>query len=106
MDNRKLMMNVVDEVLEEMSDDFIIKDIILRNKAEVAEMLYTIEDEPRMIRIHEEALRREGREEGKAEERKEGFNKAVELLMEAGFSCEEAKRRAEQKYQESDTDPE
>ena len=63
----------------------------MTRKAEVTDVLYTIEDEPRMMAIHEETLRNEGYEKG----RKEGIKIAIKLLMEEGRSEEEAIRKIE-----------
>lgn len=92
--DNNVMTRIVDLVLEAMPDDFVIKEIITNHKAEVTDMLYTIEDEPRMMAIHEEALRNEGYEKA----RKEDLDAAIELLMEEGRSKEEAIRKVEKKY--------
>ena len=80
------MPGIVDSVLEIMPDDFVIKAIILKHKAEVVDMLYTIEDEPRMMKIHDETMRNEGRTEC--------LKNAINYYMKTGFSEEEATQLA------------
>ena len=84
------MPGIVDSVLEIMPDDFIIKTIILKHKAEVVDMLYTIEDEPRMMKIHDEAMKNEGRVEARAED----LNNAINYYMKTGLSEKEATQLA------------
>jgi len=96
--NNNMMTRIVDSVLEAMPDDFVIKEIITNHKAEVTDMLYTIEDEPRMMAIHEEALRNEGYEKGKKESRAEGLKTSIKLLLKAGFSIEEAEQMVKEEY--------
>ena len=93
IDNREAMRRAVDEALEKMPESFIIKKIILVHKAEVTDMLFTIEDEPRMMKIHEDTIRNETRAEDLAV--------AIQLLMEAGLSEEEATRRAEEAFSDN-----
>ena len=88
--NNNIMSGIVDSVLEIMSDDFIIKTIILKHKAEVVDMLYTIEDEPRMMKIHDEAMKNEGRVEARAED----LNNAINYYMKTGLSEKEATQLA------------
>ena len=96
-ENNGAMIKIVNEVLEIMPEDFVIRDIIRRHKAKAADMLDTIEDEPRMRKIHEEAIRNKGRREGRTEAIKE----TIELLTEAGLSEQEATIRAEEKFKTS-----
>ena len=96
-DNVRKMRSVVDEVLNIMPDSFIIKKIILIHKAEVANMLYTMEDEPRQMRLLEEEIRNEGR----AEARAEGIETTIKILLKTGLSHEEAKRMAEEGFKAS-----
>ena len=88
--NNNIMPGIVDSVLEIMPDDFIIKTIILKHKAEVVDMLYTIEDEPRMMKIHDEAMKNEGRVEARAED----LNNAINYYMKTGLSEKEATQLA------------
>ena len=57
-------------------------------------MLYSMEDEPRMIKLLFEEKKNEGREEARAEDMK----LTIELLMDAGLSEEEATRMAEEEF--------
>ena len=65
-------------------------------------MLYTMEDEPRMIKLLFEEKKNEGREEGlregRTEARAEDMKLTIELLMDTGLSEEEATMKAEEKY--------
>ena len=93
-ENNGAMIKIINEVLEIMPEEFVIRDIIRKHKAKVADMLDTIEDEPRMMKIHEEAIGNKGRREG----RTEAIKATIELLMEAGLSEHEATIRAEEKF--------
>ena len=84
-------------VKEEYSD--VIEEQQKQNK-ETKNSLYSIEDKPRMIALHEEALRNEGYEKGKTETRKEDLNTFIEVLMESGLTKEEAIRKVEEKFKE------
>ena len=97
------LARILDEVLDEMPDSFVIKDILMKNKAEVKDMLYSIEDEPRMMKIHEEEIRNEGiiigKKEGKKEGIKEGEQSYKEKLfakfLNEGYTKEEAEKLVE-----------
>jgi len=97
------LSRILDEVLDEMPDSFVIKDILMKNKAEVKDMLYSIEDEPRMMKIHEEEIRNEGiiigKKEGKKEGIKEGEQSYKEKLfakfLNEGYTKEEAEKLVE-----------
>ena len=82
------MSDVVDEVIEAMPDDFTIKEMILKHKAEVTDMLYTIEDEPRMMAIHDEAVANKALNKAKT--------KMIKILVGTGFSIEEATNKIEE----------
>ena len=104
-DHKEAMKRAVDEALEIMPEDYIIKNIVIRNKAEVVDMLYSMEDEPRMIRLLFEEKKNEGREEGlregRTEARAEYFKKTIRLLMKTGISEEEATKMTEEEYYKS-----
>ncbi|MBO7698782.1 MAG: hypothetical protein J6S38_07115 [Erysipelotrichaceae bacterium] len=119
-DHMDAMIKAFDKATDEMPDVFIIKEIILSHKAEVIDMLYTIEDEPRMMKIREKQLREEGRieghKEGKTEGLEEGTKKGyekgrketrtedakmmIDILLERGFSETEARQIVESKFNE------
>ncbi|MBO7698783.1 MAG: hypothetical protein J6S38_07120 [Erysipelotrichaceae bacterium] len=81
-------------------------------------MLYTIEDEPRMMKIREKQLREEGRieghkegrieghkegkteglEEGRKEARTEDAKMMIDILLERGFSEAEARAIVEKEF--------
>ena len=88
------MPGIVDSVLEIMPDDFVIKAIILKHKAEVVDMLYTIEDEPRMMKIHDKAMINEGIAIGCEKTRAEDLKNAINYYMKTGLSEEEATQLA------------
>ena len=86
IDNREAMRRAVDEALEKMPESFIIKKIILVHKAEVTDMLFTIEDEPRAMKVYEEEIRKETRAED--------LKNAINYYMKTGLSEEEATQLA------------
>ena len=57
-------------------------------------MLYTIEDEPRMMKIREKQLREEGRKEARTEDAK----MMIDILLERGFSEAEARAIVEKEF--------
>ena len=84
--DNNVMARIVDSVLEVMPEDFVIKEIIITHKAEVTDMLYTIEDEPRMMAIHEKAIRNEAIEKARVEYKK----RMAQALIKIGFPEKEA----------------
>ena len=59
-------------------------------------MLYTIEDEPRMMAIHEEAIRKEAEEKT----REEDMEKMILAFIDTGYSPNEALKLTEKTYNE------
>lgn len=66
----------VDEVIESMPEDFVIKPYLLAHKAEVRDMLPTEYNEAEAM----ELFRKEGREEGREEERGENIKSLMKSL--------------------------
>ena len=75
----------VDRCIEEG----ILADYLSAHRAEVEEMLFTMQDEERAMRVHLEALKREaveeGREEGLAQGREEGLAEGIQQGREEGL---------------------
>ena len=66
----------VDEVIESMPEDFVIKPYLLAHKAEARDMLPTEYNEAETM----ELFRKEGREEGRKEERGENIKSLMKSL--------------------------
>ena len=61
----------VDDAVSELPDDFVIRDFIMANRAEVKTMLLTEYNEEKVLEKERLEGRREGREEGRKKERKD-----------------------------------
>ena len=91
----------VDKTLDSMPDDFVIKEFLIKNRAEVKHMCITEYDEEKVF----DALRREEREIGREEGREEGMAKGA-LLTLAGLikdgilSITDAAKRADMSVEE------
>ncbi len=91
--DRQSLARAIDETINEMPDDFVIKQFLLDNKAEVKRMWITEYDEKRVlaqqledgIEIGMERGLKQGREEGKIETMKA----TVQKLFKKGWSIEE-----------------
>lgn len=79
-------------------DKGLLKEFLLKNRAEVLGMLLEEFDAEKYERTIREEGREEGRKEGRAEEREESFRRIIELLQEADFSRDAAKEKVMQKY--------
>ena len=85
----------IDKTIDEMPDDFLIKDYMVSNRAEVKGMCLTEYNEAEMM----EQSREEGREEGRAEGRHEGetlFASLISKLLSLGRNDDIAKVATDQ----------
>ena len=76
----KAVRVAVDECIEEG----VLADYLIEHRAEVEDMLFTIQDEERAMRVHEEAIAREARERGLAQGLEEGRARGLEQGLEQG----------------------
>ena len=82
--NSRIAANVgeaVDKALDSMPDDFVIKEFLMKNRAEVKHMCITEYDEERVFN----ALRKEEREIGREEGMAKGIEKGIEKGMAKGI---------------------
>lgn len=101
--NKKTMNifdDAIDEALNEMPDDFLIKPFLMANKAEVKHMCITEYDESRTLAEQRE----EGRKEGRAEGMAEGFlNALISLVKDGILTLSDAAKRANMTVAEFET---
>jgi predicted transposase YdaD len=90
--DRQSLARAIDETINEMPDDFVIKQFLLDNKAEVKRMWITEYDEKRVLAQQLEDGIEIGREEGIEIGREEGQIKAMKAmakkLFKEGWSVE------------------
>lgn len=79
---------IIDEALEEMPDSFVIKDLLMKNKAEVKDMLLDMLDEEKTPEEYEAEIRNVGIELGLYSYKERLLTK----LINDGYSKEEAER--------------
>ena len=85
----------VDRALEEMPDDFVIKQFLLMNRAEVKRMCITEYDEEKTLAYIREESKAEGIAEGKAEGKTEGTIEVLISLVKDGIlTVADAAKRA------------
>ena len=93
-ENRKIGMDIepaVDSALGMMPDSFLIKPLLVGNKAEVKGMVLTEFDEERVLAMTREEGREEGFEDGREKGREEmAFHNAGNLVKKMGLSLEKA----------------
>ena len=104
------LSNAIADAIMKMPDSFKIKPIISKHAAEVSEMIFTIENYEKDMQKYFDTVKRyatkEGREEGIRQGRKEGIKegiirsktKTVELMIELGYSEEDAVKMVEEKF--------
>ncbi len=86
--------SAVDRALDEMPGDFLIRDFLIGNRAEVKQMCITEYNEAETMELFKE----EGRLEGKKEGRKEGIQGAVALLKEMDVPISDILLKIQKKY--------
>ena len=89
----------IDKTIDEMPDDFLIKDYMVSNRAEVKGMCLTEYNEAEMMEQSREEGREEGRAEGRAEGRHEGetlFASLISKLLSLGRNDDIAKVATDQ----------
>lgn len=79
---------IIDEALEEMPDSFVIKDLLMKNKAEVKDMLLDMLDEEKTPEEYEAEIRNVGIKLGLHSYKERLLTK----LINDGYSKEEAER--------------
>lgn len=79
---------IIDEALEEMPDSFVIKDLLMKNKAEVKDMLLDMLDEEKTPEEYEAEIRNVGIKLGLHSYKERLLSK----LINDGYSKEEAER--------------
>lgn len=94
MHERRNKEEALAEAVDYCIENGILKEFLIKNRAEVLGMLLEEFD----VKKYERTLRGEGREEGRKEGREEGIQLTVEILQELGQSRECAKGKLEEKY--------
>ena len=95
LEKRMEIEAAIDKTIDEMPDDFLIKDYLVSNRAEMQGMCLTEYNEAEMM----EQSREEGREEGRAEGRHEGetlFASLISKLLSLGRNDDIAKVATDQ----------
>ena len=82
--------SAVNQALDEMPDDWLIKGFLSANRAEVVEMCLTEYNEEETMEMFKEEGCKEGREEGRAEGRDEGVQAVVKTCKTLGASSHDA----------------
>ena len=97
-DTQAALVRAVDYCIE----NGILKEFLLKNRAEVLGMLLEEFD----VEKYERTLRDEGREEGKKEGIEEGLRCSIEIMQEINLPRDSAKRKLMEKYSLSEEDAE
>ena len=74
------LVDAIDKAMDEMPEDFVIRDLLVANKAEVRKMLETEYNEEEILKIVAEDARREGEKNGKIIGEKRGTEMVLSLL--------------------------
>lgn len=89
------MGDVIDRVIDEMPEDFVIKKFTIANRAEVRDMCLTEYNEAETIEMLWQEGHKEGRQEGHKEGLREGRQETIllnikNLMDSAGWTAEKA----------------
>ena len=83
--------DAIDKTIEECIQKGILADILRHNRMEVKEMLFTMEDAERAMKVHEKAVAKEAAERGRAEGMEKGMERGMHL-----FKCMKKDERLEE----------